>query len=66
MNILNLQMSTLQVNSQTKMKTKKEVQEYRIKTRQIMISKTNWIKTVKINNILTDKLTYKLLKLLGH
>jgi hypothetical protein len=31
-----------------------------------MISKTNWIKTVKINNILTDKLTYKLLKLLGH
>ena len=59
-------MSTLQVNSQTKMKTKKEVQEYRIKTRQIMISKTNWIKTVKINNILTDKLTYKLLKLLGH
>ena len=59
-------MSTLQVNSQTKMKTKKEVQEYRIKTRQIMISKTNWIKTVKINNILTDKLTYKLLKLLDN
>ena len=55
-------MSTLQVNSQTKMKTKKEVQEFQIKTRQIMISKTNWIKTIKINNTLTDKLTYKLLK----